>query len=317
METNLWVFKSFEGTRSFGGNEGYADRAELHYVYDSTVFNHNKVKAGDSVIIVDKKHVKGLAIIAEVIIQPQTPKRQYSCPECQTRRLASRKSLQPRYRCKNGHGFDEPISATVYVDQYIAKYASGYQAIKEQIPARLIANYYLNYNAYYSIQAARQELLSDRFKDISNLLTRSIHIPGDNYVPSISDMRDYKLLKLAIRPAQAAFRSQLIIRHGSRCMISNCDIAEALDACHIAPYLGPEDNHLENGLILRKDLHALFDADLIGIHPQNLTISVAQKLKQSSYKDLEGVNVLLDHQYCLSIAALKFKWAAFCEENVL
>jgi len=317
MENKLWVFKSFEGTRSFGGNEGYADRAELHYVYDSTVFNHNRVKAGDRVVIIDKKHVKGIATIEHIIVQPQTPKRQYSCPECQTRRVASRKSLQPRYRCKNGHGFEEPVSTTVYVDQYVAQYAEGYQIVGEQIPARSIADYYLNYNAYYSIQAARPQLLDDQFADASKLLIQPIKLPATPYVPSVADMRDYKLLKLATRPAQAVFRMQLIDRHGAKCMISNCDILEALDACHISPYLGLDDNHLENGLILRKDLHALFDADLIGIHPHSLTISLSRKLSMSEYRSLAGKNVLLSHTNCLSIPALEIKWAAFCEDNQL
>jgi len=55
-------------------------------------------------------------------------------------------------------------------------------------------------------------------------------------------------------------------------MLTECSVTKAIEACHINPYRGPEDNHPENGLLLRKDLHALFDNNLIGIHPDTLII---------------------------------------------
>jgi len=47
-----------------------------------------------------------------------------------------------------------------------------------------------------------------------------------------------------------------------------------LEAAHIKPYRGKTDSHLENGLLLRADLHTLFDLNLIGVEPDTLTVRV-------------------------------------------
>ena len=47
--------------------------------------------------------------------------------------------------------------------------------------------------------------------------------------------------------------------------MTECDVRETLEACHIYPYMGPKTNHIQNGIILRSDLHTLYDRGLIGI----------------------------------------------------
>ncbi len=47
-----------------------------------------------------------------------------------------------------------------------------------------------------------------------------------------------------------------------------------VEAAHIRPYRGEEDNHIENGLLLRADIHTLFDLDLLGINPDGLRLEL-------------------------------------------
>jgi HNH endonuclease len=49
--------------------------------------------------------------------------------------------------------------------------------------------------------------------------------------------------------------------------LSTLDI---LEAAHISPYRGEEDNHPENGLLLRADLHTLFDHLNAAIHAMDI-----------------------------------------------
>lgn len=65
------------------------------------------------------------------------------------------------------------------------------------------------------------------------------------------------------RPDQQEFRRKVAERDGLRCAISGCEIADVLDAAHLLPraQCGPDDP--ENGIILRADLHRLFDAGLL------------------------------------------------------
>ena len=47
-------------------------------------------------------------------------------------------------------------------------------------------------------------------------------------------------------------------------------------------------NSLDNGLLLRSDIHALFDDHLLWIEPDSLTVSIALKLRSTTYAELEG-----------------------------
>ena len=46
-----------------------------------------------------------------------------------------------------------------------------------------------------------------------------------------------------------------------------------------------------NGLLLRADVHVLFDLGLISIDPESLTVVIAQSLRTTSYSDLQGAVV--------------------------
>src|SRR5205823_2979542 len=67
----------------------------------------------------------------------------------------------------------------------------------------------------------------------------------------------------ASRQGQFAFRAALIEAYGGRCAMTGCDILEVLEAAHIVPYRGPSTNAVSNGLLLRADIHTLFDLGLI------------------------------------------------------
>src|SRR5208282_2998948 len=61
-------------------------------------------------------------------------------------------------------------------------------------------------------------------------------------------------------------------RYGDRCLVTGCEVLAVLEAAHIRPYRGEDDNHPENGLLLRSDVHTLFDLDLLGIEPEALRV---------------------------------------------
>lgn len=66
------------------------------------------------------------------------------------------------------------------------------------------------------------------------------------------------------------FRRSLIARYGARCVISGTSVLDVLDAAHIQPVAGSGRDHVENGLLLRADLHRLFDAGLLTVVPGNV-----------------------------------------------
>ena len=102
------------------------------------------------------------------------------------------------------------------------------------------------------------------------------------------DGRERALASIVRRRGQPQFRRGLLEAYEGRCAISGFDAEEALEAAHIVPYRGPETNHPSNGLLLRADLHSLFDLGLISVDTSTMTIIVAPRLLQTSYGALSG-----------------------------
>lgn len=102
------------------------------------------------------------------------------------------------------------------------------------------------------------------------------------------DAREKVLREIRARRGQKKFRDALIDAYEGRCAITGCDVLDILEAAHITPYLGPDTNHVTNGLLLRADLHTLFDAGLVAVDPKTKAILVAPTIKDPVYRALHG-----------------------------
>jgi putative restriction endonuclease len=112
---------------------------------------------------------------------------------------------------------------------------------------------------------------------------------GDSATPvSFEDARRRIAASIVLRQGGAAFRASLIKAYGGRCAITDCDAIDALEAAHIVPYRGPQTDAVENGLLLRADLHTLFDRELIDIDPMSLRVLLSAALAKTAYAALEG-----------------------------
>jgi putative restriction endonuclease len=69
------------------------------------------------------------------------------------------------------------------------------------------------------------------------------------------------------RPGQGAFRFVVTDAYEKRCAVTSERTLPALEAAHLKPFSlsGPHD--VENGVLLRKDLHALLDRGYVTITP--------------------------------------------------
>ncbi|MBD2742289.1 HNH endonuclease [Coleofasciculus sp. FACHB-1120] len=105
-------------------------------------------------------------------------------------------------------------------------------------------------------------------------------------------------IKLSIgqRRGQAKFREKLLTAYDNCCAMTGCTVTAALEAAHIVPYQIEENYDVKNGLILRADIHTLFDLDLIRIYPEENPEKRKIELhtcllNTSDYKNLNG-NIL-------------------------
>lgn len=82
------------------------------------------------------------------------------------------------------------------------------------------------------------------------------------------------------------------------CAITGCTALEVLEAAHIVPYRGDHTHRVDNGLLLRVDLHTLFDCQLLWITHEH-TVELAPSLLATHYASLAGRSINLpDDRRC-------------------
>jgi hypothetical protein len=99
--------------------------------------------------------------------------------------------------------------------------------------------------------------------------------------------RAARFARVKVRPGQARFRRAVFLACNGQCVLTGCSLDKALDAAHKAGrfwQLG--HNRAGDGILLRKDLHALYDAGRLKIDKDGVVIldpAVAEH-----YPDLQG-----------------------------
>ncbi len=98
------------------------------------------------------------------------------------------------------------------------------------------------------------------------------------------DERSYEIGKpfegILIRPrlGQGTFRIAVSDAYGRACAITGEHSLPALEAAHIRPYSAGGDHRVSNGLLLRSDVHRLFDRGYVTVTP-DLEFRVGERLR--------------------------------------
>lgn len=85
------------------------------------------------------------------------------------------------------------------------------------------------------------------------------------------------------RQQQGQFRKNLFDAYRGACAISGVTVPEVLQAAHINPYRGRKSQIASNGILLRADLHLLYDAHLISVEPDSLNVAMSDRLARTPY----------------------------------
>ena len=100
------------------------------------------------------------------------------------------------------------------------------------------------------------------------------------------------------RLGQGAFAALVANAYQRRCAFTRERVLPTLEACHIRPAARGGSHAVSNGLLLRSDVHQLFDLGYLGLHPQTLQIQVSPRIQLEfqngvEYRALEGQVPLL------------------------
>jgi hypothetical protein len=116
------------------------------------------------------------------------------------------------------------------------------------------------------------------------------------------------------RPGQKLFRKSLGVAYDEKCCVTGCCVENVLEAAHIDDYLAPESDHVSNGLLLRSDIHVLFDANLLAIEPSTHRIHISPSAKcEDGYAEWQGRKIFLPEEktHQPNVGALKRRWEKF------
>ena len=323
-----WALIVITGRRQYGGNTGYEDDPAEVYRYDSDVANSRKLSAGDVVLLRDRNRMLGVARVEQVTSR-QGSKQRFRCPMCGITGIKERRKKTPRWRCNKGHEFDVPAEETVTVTHYEAHFQRTFQPPPVDIQASEIKKAALRPSDQISIEELDPDRLvlplGSQVPYLADLLVgaaqaRSL-MPDDaderddkvpaGYQPSDVKSREKVLTTIRARRGQRTFRNRLIRRYGPRCMVSGCLLVDIVEAAHIWPYRNLSDNHPDNGLLLRADLHTLFDLDLMGIDPDTHEVRMLPAARKAGYEALHGSKVDVRATSGPSREALAQRWEAF------
>jgi len=126
------------------------------------------------------------------------------------------------------------------------------------------------------------ESIQDNDLDETDCPTRDQHIAAD---------RHRILRAIADRRGQAAFRKKLLAAYDMKCALTNCPVKTVLEAAHIIPYCDDGIDQPSNGILLRADLHTLYDYHLFAIEPDSRRIVISHQLRGTVYEELENTKL--------------------------
>ena len=143
---------------------------------------------------------------------------------------------------------------------------------------RCIVRYYLKFTVSQGVSA--QQILANRKK---------LYDPAD-----ATEGRERVLRSIALRRGQKQFRELLLMIYQRQCCITETNSEDVLEAAHIRPYSKDGTNSVTNGLLLRSDIHVLFDLFLISINPKSGVIYCDSSIRTiSAYSAFHGKKAFL------------------------
>lgn len=215
----------------------YGDNVGAWYHYTSNVQNHKQIVAGDVVLVRTRDHLVGTGVIYQV------------------------ERLVPR---------SEDDAKLVH---FRAHYDLTWHEFDELLPLDLIRDAWNPKHRQMSIRrldAGKILSLIQQHGSRSQLLSISEAASGNPTVATQAAGRSsieggYEEVLTKVRRGQAEFRAALLARHGDNCAVTGPCPRGALEAAHLIPFSVDSRHDLTNGLLLRADIHRLFDKWDLGV----------------------------------------------------
>lgn len=162
-----------------------------------------------------------------------------------------------------------------------------------------IGDYFIVADLGSAANQTKAELIQRFFRHVAEA---NIHMSDTQTLSNLRDAGELSFsgilrvyTEIVRRQGQGKFRKEVLAAYSGQCCISGTSSSWVLDAAHIEPYGGPSTNLVSNGLLLRTDLHNLFDLALLGIEPHSYKVRFSPLVDESQYLQFEGKQLRVPH----------------------
>ncbi|WP_251094519.1 HNH endonuclease [Streptomyces sp. Caat 7-52] len=279
-----WFVLAMGADRTHGGNDGYDDDPARHYSWDSTVPQHANLAEGDVIALWDKKKLLGISVI-ERIDRGSEVKTTYFHPACNKASFKPLKTGDQRWWCaKCRERFNEPGTRTKPVTTYRSHHSRAWQDLHGRLTGAQIRALCDQPRSQHAMRPARWEKIH------AALLDAGAPVPTGATEGARAVIRGgHRTATVETRVGQAAFRERLLQEQGEACAFSGPTPSAALEAAHLYSYAKTGEHHEFGGLLLRRDLHRLFDLGHIAVNPDTTTLDVSEAIRNHPlYGQLHG-----------------------------
>jgi putative restriction endonuclease len=148
-----------------------------------------------------------------------------------------------------------------------------------------------------------------------NAVTRGMEETSSDPVVDAPRYGEPQLVKP--RLGQGAFRAVVTDTYGRKCAITQERTLPALEAAHIRPYSEGGPHETTNGLLLRRDIHSLFDSGYVTVS-SDLRFEVSRRIKEEfengkHYYELHGQRIFVPEDLGLRPDPAALSWhREFC-----
>ncbi|MER5418905.1 HNH endonuclease [Streptosporangium roseum] len=280
--------------------DGYDDDPSRHYSWDERVPNATAIAVGDVIALWDTKNLLGLSVIESIEIG-EGEKDLKSCPFCGRADVAARKTMTPEYKCwKCKREFDQPDARRVTVKTYRSHHEAGWIDLRGSISGAELRTLCEEPRSQLSLRRLRWDDFRERIEK------------GETHTPLgiVDSTREviaggHRQAMVRVRIGQPGFRRDLLDTFGAVCAFTGLGPEQALEAAHLYSYAANGKHYKGGGLLLRRDLHRLFDLGLIAVNPTTETLDVSRELAVfPDYARLQGKPL------SIAVTADHLKWLA-------
>ena len=135
---------------------------------------------------------------------------------------------------------------------------------------------------------------SDQFPagiQIIDISSEDSEDPFDDDSDTPDDPNEKYLRSIRKRRGAPRFRRGLLRLYGQRCAITGEGPVDVLEAAPIEPHAVRGRNSADNGLLLRADIHTLFDLGLLKVEPKSMSVQIHPKLRSTYYETLHSTKL--------------------------